>query len=99
ICDTGVRGILFNDTGQALDVGREQRLFTEQQRTAIALRDGGCIWPDCDRPPSWTEAHHLDDWSLNGTTDTADGTCLCHPHHLYCTTRAGKSSGTTPSTG
>ncbi|MDJ0325459.1 hypothetical protein QMG61_16995, partial [Cryobacterium sp. PH31-AA6] len=42
----------------------------------------GCIWPDCDRPPSWTEAHHLNDWSLNGTTDTADGTCLCHPHHL-----------------
>ncbi|MDJ0324932.1 DUF222 domain-containing protein [Cryobacterium sp. PH31-AA6] len=82
ICDTGVRGILFDDTGQALDVGREQRLFTEQQRTAIAVRDGGCIWPDCDRPPSWTEAHHLNDWSLNGTTDTADGTCLCHPHHL-----------------
>jgi hypothetical protein len=82
ICDTGVRGILLDDTGQALDVGREQRLFTQQQRTALALRDGGCLWPDCDRPPAWTEAHHLNDWSLHGTTDLADGTCLCHPHHL-----------------
>jgi hypothetical protein len=82
ICDTGVRGILLDDTGQPLDVGREQRLFTQQQRTALALRDGGCLWPDCDRPPAWTEAHHLNDWSLDGTTDLADGTCLCHPHHL-----------------
>ncbi|MDJ0323906.1 DUF222 domain-containing protein [Cryobacterium sp. PH31-AA6] len=83
ICDTGVRGILFDDTGQALDVGREKRLFTEQQRAAMSLRDGGCLWPDCDRPPSWTEAHHIDGWLLDfGHTDLADGVCLCHPHHL-----------------
>ncbi|TFC19775.1 hypothetical protein E3O19_02115 [Cryobacterium algoritolerans] len=87
------RGILFNDTGQALDVGREQRLFTEKQRTTMGARDGGCLWPDCDRlrptatdcdrPPSWTKAHHLKKWLLeHGLTDQADGICLCHPHHL-----------------
>ncbi|TFB97592.1 DUF222 domain-containing protein [Cryobacterium sp. HLT2-28] len=83
LCDTGYLGILFTDTGQPIDVGREQRLFTPAQRTAMGARDGGCIWPDCDRPPAWTEAHHLKEWLLqHGYTDLADGVCLCHPHHL-----------------
>ncbi|MBG6059062.1 hypothetical protein RCH16_002369 [Cryobacterium sp. MP_M5] len=83
LCDTGYIGILFDNTGQPLDVGREQRLFTPAQRTAMGARDGGCVWPECDRPPSWTEAHHLKEWLLeNGYTDLADGVCLCHPHHL-----------------
>jgi len=83
LCDTGYVGILFTDTGQPLDVGREQRLFTPAQRTAMGARDGGCVWPECDRPPSWTEAHHLTTWLLeHGRTDLADGVSLCHPHHL-----------------
>ncbi|MBG6056892.1 hypothetical protein RCH16_000078 [Cryobacterium sp. MP_M5] len=83
LCDTGYIGILFDNTGQPIDVGREQRLFTPAQRTAMGARDGGCVWPDCTRPPSWTEAHHLKTWLLeHGHTDLADGVCLCHPHHL-----------------
>ncbi|WP_277613519.1 collagen-like triple helix repeat-containing protein, partial [Cryobacterium fucosi] len=83
LCDTGYVGLLFTNTGQPLDIGREQRLFTPAQRTAMGTRDGGCLWPDCDRPPSWTEAHHIKTWLLeHGHTDLADGICLCHPHHL-----------------
>ncbi|TFB93994.1 DUF222 domain-containing protein [Cryobacterium sp. HLT2-28] len=83
LCDTGYLGILFDNTGQPIDVGREQRLFTPAQRTAMGARDGGCVWPECDRPPAWTEAHHLKEWLLeHGYTDLADGVCLCHPHHL-----------------
>jgi len=49
----------------------------------MAARDGGCRWPGCDRPPAWTEAHHVDQWLRdNGYTDIADGILLCHPHHL-----------------
>ena len=50
-CDVGTVTIDFF-TGQPLDVGREQRLFTARQRIALAARDGGCRWPGCDRPPS-----------------------------------------------
>ena len=83
LCDTGYLGILFDNTGQPIDVGRERRLFTPAQRTAMGARDGGCVWPECDRPPAWTEAHHLKEWLLeHGYTDLADGVCLCHPHHL-----------------
>jgi hypothetical protein len=40
--------------GQVLDVGRERRLFTGPLRRALVLRDGGCAFPGCDRPPRWT---------------------------------------------
>lgn len=70
-------------SGQPLDVGRDQRLFTKRQRVALAARDGGCRWPGCDRPPSWTEAHHINHWARDhGRTDVAAGILLCRHHHL-----------------
>jgi hypothetical protein len=64
----------FSSDGQPLDVGREQRFYTRPQRIALALRDGGCRWPGCERPPSWTEAHHTKYWTRDrGKTDIADG--------------------------
>jgi hypothetical protein len=66
-----------------VNVGRVQRLFTERQRTGMAVRDGGCRFPGCDRPPSWCEAHHIDQWQRdNGKTNVADGVLLCRRHHL-----------------
>ena len=45
------------------------RLYDRHQRLALAVRDQGCIWPGCDRPPAWCEAHHLNFWSEDGPTD------------------------------
>lgn len=82
-CATGVVPILFDESGQPLDVGRDQRLFTARQRIALAARDGGCRFPGCDRPPSWCEAHHIEHWYRDGgRTDVADGVLLCRHHHL-----------------
>jgi hypothetical protein len=81
-CSGTITPIVVRD-GQPIDVGRDQRLFTHRQRVALAARDGGCRWPGCDRPPSWTEAHHINHWARdNGRTDVADGILLCRHHHL-----------------
>jgi hypothetical protein len=64
-----------------LDLGREARLFTKAQRIAIALRDKGCRAEGCDRAPSWTEIHHLQEWSRGGTTDLDNAVSLCGHHH------------------
>ncbi len=82
-CTQGVVPVLFDQDGQPLDVGREQRLFTPRQRTALTERDGGCMWTRCERPPSWTEAHHINHWKRDGgRTDVADGILLCKHHDL-----------------
>lgn len=80
-CAEGAIPILF-DGRQPIDLGRTERLFTARQKTAIAARDGGCIFPGCERPPSWTEAHHIDEWQHGGRTDVRDGVLLCRHHHL-----------------
>lgn len=83
ICDTGVVRVRTDPGGNPLDVGREQRLYTSKQRVALAVRDGGCRWPGCDRPPSSCEAHHCDHWSEHGgATDCRVGILLCRFHHM-----------------
>ncbi|MGV8885450.1 MAG: DUF222 domain-containing protein [Microbacteriaceae bacterium] len=82
-CEGATVAVTVDSAGQPLDVGREQRLYTRRQRIALAVRDSGCRWPGCDRPPSWCEAHHIRHWARDsGRTDTADGILLCRHHHL-----------------
>lgn len=83
VCGSGTIPVVFDAGGQAIDVGREQRLFTRKQRIALAARDGGCRWPGCERPPAWTEAHHIKHWKRDhGATDLANGILLCRHHHV-----------------
>jgi hypothetical protein len=66
---------------QPLEVGRTTRVVQPAQRLALAVRDGGCVFPDCDRPLSWCEAHHLRHWLHGGPTDLANLALLCRAHH------------------
>ncbi|AMB57944.1 HNH endonuclease signature motif containing protein [Microterricola viridarii] len=83
ICAGGYVPVIFDERGQPLNLGRETRLFTRRQRIALAARDGGCMADGCDRPVSWTEAHHIKHWKRDsGPTDIDDGILLCRHHHL-----------------
>ncbi len=81
-CSAGVIPIVIDPRGDVVALGRETRLYTRRQRVALAARDGGCRFPGCDRPPSWTEAHHIVPWSEGGATDLSHGVLLCRHHHL-----------------
>jgi hypothetical protein len=80
-CADGYIPVLFQ-SGGAIDVGLTQRLFTPRQRIALAAIWGGCAHPDCDRPPSWCEAHHALEYDNGGPTDIANGILLCRFHHM-----------------
>jgi len=80
-CDAAVLPAVLGGAGQVLDVGRSRRLFTGPLRRALVLRDRGCAFPGCDRPPSWCEAHHLRHWADGGTTSLDNGVLLCAHHH------------------
>jgi hypothetical protein len=82
-CAEGFLPLLF-DGSDALDLGRTQRRYSARQRDVLAAIWGGCPIPGCDRPPSWTEAHHIDHWERDqGRTDVRDGILLCRHHHMW----------------
>jgi HNH endonuclease len=64
-----------------LELGRATRVVSAAQRAALALRDGGCVFPGCARPLAWCDAHHLRHWLHGGATDLANLALLCRAHH------------------
>jgi len=81
-CDTGIMPAVMGGKPVTLDLGRQLRRFNRNQRIAMGLRDRGCAFPGCDRPPQWCEAHHWRTaWADGGTTDLDDGVLLCGHHH------------------
>ncbi|NLA66228.1 MAG: DUF222 domain-containing protein [Leucobacter sp.] len=82
-CNSGEVPVTVDTAGIPLNVGREQRLYTSRQRITLAVRDGGCRWNGCDRPASYCEAHHIDQWHADqGHTDIDRGILLCRFHHM-----------------
>jgi hypothetical protein len=96
-CRAGIIPMVLDGDSVPLDLGREQRLFDRYQRIAMAQRFGGCATEGCDRPPSWTEAHHKHPWRQGGRTDLAAGLPLCPPHHHMADHPKQWDMGTLPS--
>ncbi len=80
-CDADVIPMVLGGACEPLDVGRAKRLFTGALRAAIIHRDQGCTFPDCDRPPDWCDAHHVNPWWSGGETSLANAALLCARHH------------------
>jgi len=80
-CDSSIARILLDSESIVIDVGRSKRVVSEPARRALAARDGHCRWPGCERPASWTAAHHVVHWIHGGTSDLDNLILLCHRHH------------------
>jgi hypothetical protein len=80
-CDSSIARILLDSESVVIDVGRSKRVVSEPARRALAARDGHCRWPGCERPASWSAAHHVVHWIHGGTTDLDNLILLCHRHH------------------
>jgi hypothetical protein len=73
--------VVVDERGGVLGYGRSRRIATAAQRRALAARDGGCVFPGCDHPPDWAEAHHVIPWERGGTTNLENLALLCDHHH------------------
>lgn len=80
-CDAEVQRVVLSTEGLPLDIGRTSRTIPPHLRRALNVRDGGCVFPGCDRPPGWTEAHHIVHWAQGGTTSLDNTALLCSRHH------------------
>jgi len=80
-CDGTITRVVLSPESVVIDVGRARRVVAGATRRALAARDGHCRWPHCDRPASWSDAHHVIHWSKGGETDLSNMVLLCHRHH------------------
>jgi hypothetical protein len=80
-CDAQILPVVMGGQGQVLDVGRSRRLATGPLRRALVVRDGGCAFPGCDRPPRWCDSHHIVHWIDGGQTQIDNLVLACRHHH------------------
>jgi hypothetical protein len=80
-CDCSVRRIVLDPGSVVIEVGRSRRVVSPAGRAALEARDNGCVWPGCERVPSWCTPHHLVHWARGGSTDLPNQALLCGFHH------------------
>jgi hypothetical protein len=80
-CDAHLQALVVDQAGQPLWLGRSRRLASPAQRRALAVRDGGCVFPECDMPSDWCDVHHEPGWERGGASDLHSMVLLCRRHH------------------
>ena len=82
MCDAKVIRLIRDSDGEILDLGRAVRTAPLKFWQALAVRDGGCVFPGCDAPPTRCQAHHILWWDRDrGDTSLWNLALLCHHHH------------------
>ncbi|HEV7757770.1 MAG TPA: DUF222 domain-containing protein [Acidimicrobiales bacterium] len=80
-CDAGYNRVVTQGESSILDYGRTRRNIPVNLFNALVVRDRGCRFPGCDRPPNWCEAHHIDHWEHDGETKIDNLVLACSRHH------------------
>ncbi len=80
-CDAGIHRVITDGRSGILDYGTTTRTVPAPLFNALVIRDRHCRFPGCDRPPDWTEAHHVR-WVTRGGPTALDNLALvCTRHH------------------
>jgi hypothetical protein len=79
--DAEFRALVTDAARIPLSMGRKKRLVTREQRMALTVRDGGCVFPGCEAPATWCDAHHVVPWQVGGETVLVNLALLCRHHH------------------
>ena len=82
VCANGKSLVIMGENGEPLFLYRGRRYFSDQQMKALAVRDGGCVWPGCHSPAAWADGHHVREYEKDhGPTNIDNGVLLCPHHH------------------
>ena len=80
-CNAEFSRLVIDDLGVPLDLGRSHRYANRNQRRAIHVRDGCCVFPGCSVPVHRCDIHHGRYWENGGSTDLFNLAPLCWHHH------------------
>jgi hypothetical protein len=81
LCESDLSQVLLDALGEPIAVRGLDRFADPSMRKALSARDGGCVFPGCDAPPSWCDAHHVVEYRVNGRTVIVNLALLCRRHH------------------
>jgi HNH endonuclease/Domain of unknown function (DUF222) len=82
-CEADIIPVVLGSHGEALAVGRTQRLATPAQRAALGAMHRTCIGATCTVPFDACQIHHVIPWEQGGATDLSNLVPLCsRDHHL-----------------
>ncbi len=88
-CDASVNRVIVAGGSAPVEMGRRTPVVPAAMRRAVVVRDRGCRFPGCDRPPGWCDAHHVVHWADGGPTALENLVLLCRPHHRMVHGRFG----------
>ncbi|MDX3189955.1 DUF222 domain-containing protein [Streptomyces sp. MN03-5084-2B] len=80
-CDAMIIPAVLGGKSEPLNLGRLRRLISAGLRRALFLRDRGCAFPGCHRPPRHCQDHHIRHWADGGPTDLSNLVLMCAHHH------------------
>ena len=80
-CDCMLIPAVLGTNSEPLDLGRQRRLISTPLRRALYLRDRGCAFPGCHRPPRHCQGHHVRHWADGGPTELGNLVLMCTHHH------------------
>jgi len=79
-CDGALSRIIGRGELEA-EITHAARSIPAPTRRAVEARDRTCVAGRCDRPPQWTDCHHLQHWTQGGPTKLPNLVLLCRRHH------------------
>ena len=74
-------GVLHDDQGRVLHLGRTQRSASLAQRLALFAQELCCTRPGCTVGVGEADIHHIRSWLAGGGTDIENLAILCRSHH------------------
>lgn len=80
-CDAMIIPAVLGEKSEPLNLGRLRRLISAGLRRALFLRDRGCAFPGCHRPPRHCQGHHIRHWAEGAPTDLGNLVLMCAHHH------------------
>ncbi|MEV4148072.1 DUF222 domain-containing protein [Amycolatopsis sp. NPDC049691] len=80
-CDSMIIPAVLGENSEPLNLGRLRRLISAGLRRALFLRDRGCAFPGCHRPPRHCQGHHIRHWADGGPTNLNNLVLMCAHHH------------------
>ncbi len=80
-CDAEITRVITGPGSEPLELGRKTKVVPPGLRRAVSVRDRGCRFPGCGRPPGWCDAHHVRHWADGGETSLDNLVLFCRPHH------------------